>query len=91
MSEDNARPDVPERARLAELWPYVRDHTGVLSAIAVISLVATALALIQPLTLQRVIENPEERERLAAGARATRFPSWPEQAARFAAVLERVA
>jgi glycosyltransferase involved in cell wall biosynthesis len=42
-------------------------------------------------TLQRLIENPEERERLAAGARATRFPSWPEQAARFAAVLERVA
>ncbi len=57
MSEDNARPDAPERARLAELWPYVRDHTGVLSAIAVISLVATALALIQPLTLQRVIDD----------------------------------
>ena len=57
MSEDNARPDVPERARLAELWPYVRDHTGVLGAIAVISLVATALALIQPLTLQRVIDD----------------------------------
>jgi ABC-type multidrug transport system fused ATPase/permease subunit len=57
MSEDNARPDAPERARLAELWPYVRDHTGVLAAIAVISLVATALALIQPLTLQRVIDD----------------------------------
>jgi ABC-type multidrug transport system fused ATPase/permease subunit len=57
MSEDNARPDVPERARLAELWPYVRDHSGVLGAIAVISLVATALALIQPLTLQRVIDD----------------------------------
>jgi glycosyltransferase involved in cell wall biosynthesis len=42
-------------------------------------------------TLQRLMEKPEERERLAAGARATRFPSWPDQAARFAAVLERVA
>ena len=41
--------------------------------------------------LQRLIENPEERERLAAGARAARFPSWREQAALFAAVLERVA
>ena len=57
MSEDKTRPDAPERARLAELWPYVRDHTGVLGAIAVISLVATALALIQPLTLQRVIDD----------------------------------
>ena len=57
MSEDKSRPDAPERARLAELWPYVRDHTGVLGAIAVISLVATALALIQPLTLQRVIDD----------------------------------
>jgi ABC-type multidrug transport system fused ATPase/permease subunit len=57
VSEDKARPDAPERARLAELWPYVRDHTGVLGAIAVFSLVATALALIQPLTLQRVIDD----------------------------------
>jgi ABC-type multidrug transport system fused ATPase/permease subunit len=57
VSEDKARPDAPERARLAELWPYVRDHTRVLGAIAVISLVATALALIQPLTLQRVIDD----------------------------------
>jgi ABC-type multidrug transport system fused ATPase/permease subunit len=57
VSEDKSRPDAPERARLAELWPYVRDHTGVLGAIAVFSLVATALALIQPLTLQRVIDD----------------------------------
>ena len=28
MSEDNARPDVPERARSPSQWPYVRDHTG---------------------------------------------------------------
>jgi ABC-type multidrug transport system fused ATPase/permease subunit len=51
------QPVIPERARLAELWPYVRDHTGVLTAIAVISLVATALALVQPLALQRVIDD----------------------------------
>jgi ATP-binding cassette subfamily B protein len=46
-----------KRARLADLWPYVRGHTGVLIAIGAISLVATALALIQPLTLQRVIDD----------------------------------
>jgi glycosyltransferase involved in cell wall biosynthesis len=40
--------------------------------------------------LQRLIENHEERQRLAAGARAVRFPSWQDQAARFAQVLDRL-
>lgn len=40
--------------------------------------------------LRRLIENPAERERLAAGARAVRFPSWEEQSALFARVLERL-
>jgi glycosyltransferase involved in cell wall biosynthesis len=48
---------------------------------------STALAAV----LARLIENPQERERLAAGARAVRFPSWSEQAARFALVLDQVA
>jgi len=39
-------------------------------------------------TLQRLMENPAERERLAAGARATAFPSWRGQAALFARALE---
>ena len=38
-------------------------------------------------TLQRLIENPGERERLAAGARAAAFPSWSGQAALFALAL----
>jgi glycosyltransferase involved in cell wall biosynthesis len=42
-------------------------------------------------TLRRLIENPREREHLAAGARAVRFPSWQEQAARFAHMLESLA
>ena len=41
--------------------------------------------------LRRLIENPHERERLAAGARAATFPSWKEQAALFAGVLDRLA
>jgi glycosyltransferase involved in cell wall biosynthesis len=41
--------------------------------------------------LQRLIEKPEERERFAAGARAAIFPSWREQGARFARVLEGLA
>ncbi len=41
--------------------------------------------------LRRLIEQPEARAALAAAARATRFPSWSEQAAKFAQVLERVA
>jgi glycosyltransferase involved in cell wall biosynthesis len=40
--------------------------------------------------LQRLIEKPSEREQLAAGARAVGFPSWSDQAARFAQVLDRV-
>jgi len=42
-------------------------------------------------TLQRLIASPDQRERLAAGARAVKFPSWSEQAARFARVLESLA
>ena len=41
-------------------------------------------------TLQQLISKPEERERLAAGARAAAFPSWREQAALFARMLENV-
>jgi glycosyltransferase involved in cell wall biosynthesis len=41
--------------------------------------------------LRRLIEDPAERERLAGGARAARFPSWSEQAAIFARVLEALA
>ena len=41
--------------------------------------------------LRRLIEDPRERERLAAGARAARFPSWAEQSALFARILERLA
>jgi len=41
--------------------------------------------------LRRLIESPHDRERFAAGARAARFPSWMEQAALFAAVLDRIA
>jgi glycosyltransferase involved in cell wall biosynthesis len=42
-------------------------------------------------TLRRLIENRDERERLAAGARAVRFPTWEDQAARFAQVLDGLA
>ena len=48
---------------------------------------ADALAAV----LRRLIEHPREREGLAAGARAVRFPSWGEQSALFAGVLERLA
>jgi glycosyltransferase involved in cell wall biosynthesis len=58
---------------------------------------ATAGVLVAPddiealaATLQRLMESPEDRERLAAGARAATFPSWPQQAALFARVLESV-
>jgi glycosyltransferase involved in cell wall biosynthesis len=40
--------------------------------------------------LRRLIEDPAERARLAAGARAAKFPSWRDQAAAFARLLEAV-
>lgn len=41
--------------------------------------------------LRRLIEQPTTRAALAAAARSAHFPSWSEQAAKFAQVLERVA
>jgi len=40
--------------------------------------------------LLRLIADAGERERLAAGARAATFPSWPEQAMLFVHVLDRL-
>jgi glycosyltransferase involved in cell wall biosynthesis len=42
-------------------------------------------------TLRRLIDDRAERERLAAGARAVRFPTWREQATLFARILDRFA
>jgi len=42
-------------------------------------------------TLRRLIESPQERERLAAGARAATFPTWRESATLFAQVLDGIA
>jgi glycosyltransferase involved in cell wall biosynthesis len=39
-------------------------------------------------TLARLINDRDERERLAASARAASFPSWREQAALFARMLD---
>jgi glycosyltransferase involved in cell wall biosynthesis len=45
------------------------------------------------LALRQLMENPEERQRLAAAARATaaRLPSWQESATLFSRALESVA
>ena len=40
--------------------------------------------------LAALLEEPQRLEKLAAGARAVLFPSWHEQGARFARVLEAV-
>jgi ABC-type bacteriocin/lantibiotic exporter with double-glycine peptidase domain len=46
-----------QRAPLRSLLPYLRDHRGVLVLAAVISLIATVLMLVQPLLVQRLIED----------------------------------
>src|SRR5690625_4124549 len=46
-----------ETASLRDLWPHVRSHRVVLVVVAVVSLVVTGLALVQPLMLQRVVDT----------------------------------
>ncbi|TDK24150.1 ABC transporter ATP-binding protein [Arthrobacter crusticola] len=48
--------EVPERrASFAEFLPYLRGHVGLLVTAGAVSLVATALALLQPLMVQQLI------------------------------------
>jgi glycosyltransferase involved in cell wall biosynthesis len=61
----------------------VPPEAGVLVAPDDVAALASALA--------RLISSPAERARLAAGARAARLPSWPQQAQLFARVLAGLA
>jgi glycosyltransferase involved in cell wall biosynthesis len=79
---------------LAHGVPVVGTNAGAISE----TVPADAGVLIPPddvnalaAVLRRLIATPAERQRLAAGARAARFPSWGEQGARFARALESVA
>lgn len=60
----------------------VPEDAGVLVPVEDVGALAAAL--------RRLIESPQERDRLAAGARRMRFPSWREQAERFARVLQNL-
>ncbi|MGE0037454.1 MAG: glycosyltransferase family 4 protein [Xanthobacteraceae bacterium] len=79
---------------LAHGLPVVATNTGAIPD----TVPAEAGVLVPPdnvqalaASLARIIEQPAERARLATAARAARFPSWREQAAKFAQVLERLA
>jgi glycosyltransferase involved in cell wall biosynthesis len=79
---------------LAHGLPVVATNTGAIPD----TVPADAGVLVPPdnvealaAALRRLIERPGERARLASAARAVRFPSWSEQAAKFAQVLERLA
>lgn len=49
-----------QRARLRDIWPYVREHKTILIVSAVVSLIASALMLVQPLILQTLINGVGE-------------------------------
>jgi len=60
----------------------VPENAGILIPVDDVDALACAL--------RRLIQDPAEREKFAAGARASRFPSWREQARKFAEILESV-
>jgi glycosyltransferase involved in cell wall biosynthesis len=79
---------------LAHGLPVVATHAGAIPD----TVPAEAGVLVPPddvealtAALRRLIEYPGERRRLAAAARSASFPTWREQAAKFAQVLERLA
>jgi glycosyltransferase involved in cell wall biosynthesis len=79
---------------LAHGLPVVATNTGAIPD----TVPADAGVLVPPDNVQaltaalaRLIEQPAERARLATAARAARFTSWREQAAKFAQMLERLA
>lgn len=45
------------RARLREMWPYIREHKMALVWVALASLLATIFAVIQPLMLQQLVNS----------------------------------
>lgn len=45
------------RAKLRDVWPYIADHKTTIAIIMVVSLVASGLALVQPLILQTLING----------------------------------
>lgn len=58
-AEPSPPPEEPQRkrAKLRDIWPYIRDHKRILIIIAVVSLISSGLALVQPLILQRLINS----------------------------------
>jgi glycosyltransferase involved in cell wall biosynthesis len=66
--------------RVGAAMQMVPEHAGMLVPVDDANALASAL--------RRLIEDPDERERLATGARVVTFPSWREQGERFARVLD---
>jgi ABC-type multidrug transport system fused ATPase/permease subunit len=56
VAEESTSAETAPRATLRQLWPLVRPHRRLLGAAAVLSLVAAAGALAQPVLVARVIE-----------------------------------
>ena len=57
-SRDRGSANSPKsKAHLRDIWPHIRQHRNVLIVIAVVSLVASGMALVQPLILQGLINN----------------------------------
>ncbi len=55
-AEAEAEP-AKRRAKLRDIWPYVRTHRGTLVIIAIVSLISAGFVLGQPLVLQQLINR----------------------------------
>jgi ATP-binding cassette subfamily B protein len=47
--------DTGPRAKLSQLWPYLAEHRRILSVVVVLSILAAAASLVQPLLVSQVI------------------------------------
>lgn len=61
----SAEAEATPRAQLREMWPYLRDHRRSLIWVAIVSLFATAFAVVQPLMLQQLIDAVAAEEAVA--------------------------
>ena len=64
LAGDRGSRERTERARLRQLWPYLRPHRAVLLAVTAISVLGAVIAVAQPAMVARVISSVQNSQPL---------------------------